>query len=111
MAEPARFDDTFVAGDTYPLSLTLVDKDVTGGSATLHIRRNFNDTPVVIVEGTVGTTNGLITFTIPPEATRVLDSARDGYHKFVYNIQLTEADGTVQTLLVGSFRVLRDLAV
>lgn len=108
--QPARYDTTFVAGDTFPMTLTYVDEDVLGGSAVMHIRARAEETPVITAQGSLGS-NGVIVFELPPEATRSLDSARDGLRKFLYNIQLTNSQGFVQTLLVGELRVMKDLAV
>lgn len=113
MAEPARYDDTLVAGDTYPMTITLEflpEKVVLDGKSVFHIRRCYNEKPVLTIKG-VHASKCVIVFELSPQQTRQLDSARDSFHKFVYNIQFTSSNGKVQTLLVGELRVLRDLAV
>lgn len=110
MPAPARFDDTLVAGDSFSLTTTLQGVNVLGGSATLHIRARPEQPPVIICNGVVAP-EGLIVYHIPPEATRKLDSSREGHQQFIYHAQFTDSIGDVTTYLSGYLRVLKDLAV
>ncbi len=106
--EPARFDDTFVAGNSYPMTLTL-DEDVLQGSAVLVIRHSFTE-PVILAVNAVMLTEGRITFNLTPEQTLKLNNARKGFNKFSYSVQYTNSQDFVQTLLIGQLRVLRALS-
>lgn len=110
MSAPARFDDTLVAGDTYPMTLTLVGVDVLGGSAILHIRKRPEEPPVITSTGTLSS-GGRIIFKLLPDETRRLDMIKEGQQRVIYNVQYTSAAGDVTTILAGQLRVLKDLAV
>lgn len=108
MTAPARFDDTFVAGDTYDLVIN-TKQTVEGGVAILHIRTRPEQPPLVVANA-ITLAEGKITFKLTPAETRKLDTTKGSSQNCVYQVQFTGVDGNVSTLLTGHFRVLRDLA-
>lgn len=109
MPAPERFDDTFVAGDTYDLVISTT-KTVEGGSAILHIRSR-PEQPPILVSNAITLAEGMITFKLSPEETRKLDSSTKSSQNFAYHVQFTSVSGDVTTLVTGHFRVLKDLAI
>lgn len=107
MSAPTRFDDTFVAGDTYDLVVS-TNKIVEGGSATLHIRSKPEQPPLVI-SNAISLAEGKITFKLSQTDTKKLDSAVKTSQNFVHQIQFTSSAGDIYTIASGHFRVLKDL--
>ena len=80
--------------------------DLTGCTARMQIRESI-DSPDVLLELstlnggiTLGTTDGLVTISIPFE-----DTAAMTFHKGRYDLELTKPDGTVRRLMKGSVHV------
>lgn len=80
-------------------------EDLTGWSATLTLYDSTDHTTVLLTltsgDGiTLGTTEGTIDLFIPASTTGALD-----WRTAVYDLRMTQPDGTVEALLYGSFSV------
>lgn len=116
MGLPERYDDAFVAGDTYKLLFKYKDTDglpidLTGYTVDMEMRRSIKDEDYVLNKNWVISAEdgieGYIKLLLTVDDTQFLSecSAKSIY---VYDLQITDPTGdTVQTLIGGTLEVLK----
>jgi hypothetical protein len=101
-----------IAGDTLKLTLTLsadgAPLNLSGATARTAIRREYKD-PAYAVDPAdakvdVDATNGKVIVAVPGSKMQLPAG------KYVYDVELTYQDGTVQTVLVGEITLYPDVS-
>lgn len=105
-------DFNVIADNDFPMSFTVTDsaglpEDLTGATADLQIRDEATN---VVIEATatggiVNFTGGVIDFALSDIQTRGLLPIAEAAAVYVYDIQLTYADTTKETIVQGNFNV------
>ncbi len=94
-------------GDTLFLTVDLVDSDgdpyvpQDGDTIRLAMKRRMNSSDLVLLKDIPTDT---LTFEIKPEDTKELK-----YGTYHYDIELTDADGHVATVIIGKFTVTEEV--
>ena len=90
-------------GSTYSKSITVYENDgttiqnLTGYTAASQLRKNYTSTAYTTINATINTpTNGIIVMSLTAVQTAALKSGR-----YVYDLQITAADGTVTRVIEG----------
>ena len=106
---------TFYRGDSYPISLTIKDAatkaavNLSGASLKLTVNSEpsplNDDEQVFQLEGVVQepATGGIVRFTPTAEDTSL------PVKKYFYDIELTDSDGNIRTVVKSTFSILQDI--
>jgi hypothetical protein len=102
-------DITIVAGDDYILTLVYKDNagviiDITSGSARMMVRKSYYSTPVITKVATIDGPLGEMVFDFDPADTNSLVTLLSK-QIYIYDVELTEANGDITTVLTGDFIV------
>jgi hypothetical protein len=101
-----------IAGDTLKLTLNLssggAPLDLTGATAKAAVRKRYEDATYAVtpddVQVTVDAANSRVLVVIPGSKIQVASG------KYVYDVEMTYQDGTVQTLVVGEITMYPDVS-
>lgn len=97
---------TMVRGDTAKISVTIDDYTIQPEDRIrFAVKKKYTDTDVLI-EKVIDNTTGILQ--IDPEDTKPLGMG-ESKGKYVYDIEITQADGTVDTFIRGSLLLLEEV--
>jgi hypothetical protein len=107
MAKPGKYDMAVYQGDSFALTITLVDKatagpvDLTGHTALSQIRsRVSDDLPLVEFDADVDGPAGVIRLSLDADTAAQLPPGGQ-----VWDVQTTAPDGTVRTWVAGKAQI------
>lgn len=101
---------TMVRGDTALITISITDSDgeayevQDGDVIRFAVKKRYSDDDTVILK-TID--NDTLLLQIDPEDTEDLDMGSRG--KYVYDIEITQADGTVDTFIRGTLYLLEEV--
>lgn len=97
-----------VRGDTAKITVTIDDYEIKpGDSIRFAVKKRYTDSDEdVLIEKFVDNTTGILQ--IDPEDTKPL-SMGESKGKYVYDIELTKEDGTVDTFIRGTLVLLEEV--
>lgn len=101
---------TMVRGDTAKITVDITDTDGTpyvplaGDSIRFAVKRRYTDSQVLILKEIP---NATLFFSIDPDDTKRLKMGEQG--KYVYDVEITRADGTVDTFIRGQLWLLEEV--
>lgn len=84
-----------------------INLDITGATILCQIKQDFDSTPVY--EWTTGTNITVIDAPTGEFVLNQIDSFDPEPCKYIYDLQVTFADGTCQTYLKGKIKVIQDI--
>lgn len=105
----------WIAGNTEQLEYRLLDsdlnpEDLTGGNAELALKLKLEDSTIALtVDGEVGTTDGTIKFTVTPSETENLLPVDRRKISYYYDMEFTDSNGNVDTVMHGRVFVTRSV--
>lgn len=107
-------DFTITADNDFPISFTLTNDDgtpfdLTGATADLQIREVNTDVAIkeTATGGIVDAINGIIDFALDDIQTRGMLPIATADFRYVYDIQITYADTTKETVVTGTMNMVQ----
>ena len=110
--------DNQVRGDTWVLTFNIqtsagAPEDITGNDYWLTLKSAFDDTDATaalqvgpVSAGSPNAANGILTITVLPEDTELLEAKT-----YFYDLQEVNTSNEVTTLLIGKVKVVKDVTL
>jgi len=107
-------DFDITADNDFPMSFTLTNEDgspfdLTGATADMQVREKNTDAAIkeTATGGIVDEAGGVIDFTLSDVQTRNMLPISEATFKYVYDIQITYADTTKETVVTGVMNMVQ----